>query len=55
MFSFICEKEFDKIDLSEDIEEVDQKLKSVLIEAANKSIPRSKGQVKRKEVQMNVV
>lgn len=35
MFSFICEKELDQIDLSEDIEEVDQKLKSVLTEAAN--------------------
>lgn len=42
MFSLICESELDEIDLSEDIEEVDQKLKSVLNKAANESVPKSK-------------
>ncbi len=39
-FSFICESEIDKIDLNEDLE-IDKKCKTILLEAANESIPKS--------------
>ena len=40
----------DKIDLNEDIEEIDKKLEITLLEAAKQSISKSKGRMKRKAV-----
>lgn len=50
MFRHICEEEMDKIDLGEEIETIDRKIRTSLIEAAIKTIPRSKGKMKKKAV-----
>ena len=50
MFNYICETEIDKVDLNEDVELIDKKVRDILSEAANKSISRSKGRMKRKAV-----
>lgn len=43
IFKHICELEIDKIDLNEDIEEIDKKFKTTLLEAATQSVSKSKG------------
>lgn len=50
LFTYICEKEMCKIDLNEDIEGVEENIRITLIEAANQSISKSKGKMKRKAV-----
>ena len=49
IFKYICEIEMDKIEFG-DIEEIDIKVKTALIEAANQSISKSKGRMNRKAV-----
>lgn len=50
LFKYICEQEMDKIDLNEDIEEIDTKMTVTILEAANQTISKSKGRMKRKAV-----
>lgn len=49
-FAYSCEQESREIDLSQDIEEVEEKFREVVLKAAKLSIPRSKGRMKRKAV-----
>lgn len=50
LFTYICETEMSTIDLNEDIEVVEGKIREIFIEAANQAISKSKGKMKRKAV-----
>jgi len=49
-FKYLCEIEMDKIDLNEEIEEIDKSITTTILQVAKESIPKSKGKMKRKAV-----
>lgn len=49
-FEYLCEVESSKIDLNQDIEEIDEKFREVVLKAAYLSISKSKGKMKKKPV-----
>lgn len=49
-FDYLCEVESIEIDLNQDIEEIDEKFREVVLKAAYLSIPKSKGKMNKKPV-----
>ncbi|XDV52299.1 hypothetical protein PO909_021042 [Leuciscus waleckii] len=49
-FKYMCEIEMDKIDLNEEIEEIDKNIRTTILQVAKETISKSKGKMKRKAV-----
>lgn len=50
MFMYLCNVESMEVDLNEEVEEIDKKIREIIIKVARKTIPQNKGSMKRRAV-----